>query len=239
MIILPAIDIYQGEAVRLFKGDYNQKTVYSTDPAAVAEDFRNQGAKYMHIVDLEGAKDGSTPNFETVCRIKKAGGLFCEIGGGIRSFGTIEKYLDAGIDRVILGTAAAENGDFAAEALKRYGERVAIGIDIKNGLVSVRGWTEEKGDAFEFFRRMEDCGARTVICTDISRDGAMKGTNTGLYQRLSEAFSVQLIASGGVSSLEDVKALTDMGIYGAIIGKGYYTKSLNLAEAIKAAGKQE
>lgn len=239
MIILPAIDLYQGEAVRLFKGDYHQKTVYSKDPTAVAEDFRDQGAKYMHIVDLEGAKDGSTPNFETVCRIKKAGGLFCEIGGGIRSFETIEKYLDAGIDRVILGTAAVENEGFAAEALKRYGEKIAIGIDIKNGLVSVRGWTEEKGDAFEFFKRMEDCGAKTIICTDISKDGAMKGTNTGLYQKLSEAFSVQLIASGGVSSMEDVKALTEMGIYGAIIGKAYYTKAIALAEAIKAAGQQE
>ena len=236
MIILPAIDLFMGEAVRLYKGDYNQKTVYNSDPLAVAEDFAKCGAGYIHLVDLQGAKDGGTPNFELICRIKKERGLFCEVGGGIRSIETIEKYLDAGIDRVILGTAAVESEGFAEKAGKFFGEKIAVGVDIRDGRVSVRGWTEEKGDAMNFCAHMQDIGIKTIICTDISKDGAMRGTNLELYKNLSERFSVNLIASGGVSSLEDIIKLKEMGIYGAIIGKAYYTGAVDLKKAIELAG---
>lgn len=236
MLIYPAIDLYQGKAVRLFKGDYDQMTVYSLDPPAIAEDFRNSGAKYMHIVDLEGAKNGSTPNFRTILEIKRRGGLFCEVGGGIRSMQTIESYLENGIDRVILGTAAVTEPSFLEEAARKYGKKIAVGMDIKDGYVAIKGWTEKSQlTAFDFCRRLQELGIETIICTDISRDGAMKGANHGLYGELMEGFSMQIIASGGVSSLEDVRRLTDMGLYGAIIGKAYYTGAIDLKQAIEVA----
>ena len=236
MLIYPAIDLYQGKAVRLFKGDYDQMTVYSLDPPAIAEDFRNSGAKYMHIVDLEGAKTGSTPNFRTILEIKRRGGLFCEVGGGIRSMQTIESYLENGIDRVILGTAAVTEPSFLEEAARKYGKKIAVGMDIKDGYVAIKGWTEKSQlTAFDFCRRLQGLGIETIICTDISRDGAMKGANHGLYGELMEGFSMQIIASGGVSSLEDVRRLTDIGLYGAIIGKAYYTGAIDLKQAIEVA----
>ena len=236
MLIFPAIDLYEKQAVRLFKGDYNRKTVYSDDPVSVAREFKKSGATHIHLVDLEGAKTGETPNFDVVCAIKRETGLFCEIGGGIRSREVVEKYISAGLDRVILGTAAVTNEGFVQKAVEKYGEKIAVGIDIKDGFAAIKGWTESSGiDAFEFCERMEKIGVRTLICTDISKDGAMVGTNRALYKKLSEKFSVDIVASGGVSSIDDVKALRKLNIYGAIIGKAYYTKAVDLGEAIEVA----
>ena len=236
MLIYPAIDLYGGKAVRLFKGDYAQMTVYNDDPVAVAEDFVRQGASCIHLVDLEGAKSGTTPNLETVCAIKKATGVFCEIGGGIRSMDVIEKYLSAGIDRVILGTAAVTDEAFLKQAVAAYGERIAVGIDIKDGFVAIKGWTEKsKEKAMDFCEKMRDLGVKTLICTDISKDGAMQGTNHGLYEELSRKLDLQIIASGGVSSLDDVTRLAKMDIHGAIIGKAYYTGAIDLKQAIEVA----
>ena len=236
MLIYPAVDLFDGKAVRLFKGDYAQMTVYNENPVSVAEDFLNSGAERIHLVDLEGAKEGTTPNLETVCAIKKATGLFCEIGGGIRSIETIDKYIRAGIDRVILGTAAVTQEGFVKEAVEKYGDKIALGIDIKDGFVAIKGWTETSSlDAFDFCKQMQDIGVKTVICTDISKDGAMQGTNHDLYKKLSQKFSLDIIASGGVSSIEDIEKLTTLGIHGAIIGKAYYTGSINLKEAIEVA----
>lgn len=236
MLIYPAVDLFDGKAVRLFKGDYAQMTVYNENPVAVAEDFLRSGAERIHLVDLEGAKEGTTPNLETVCATKKATGLFCEIGGGIRSIETIDKYINAGIDRVILGTAAVTQDGFVKEAVEKYGDKIAVGIDIKDGFVAIKGWTETSSlDAFDFCKQMQDIGVKTVICTDISKDGAMQGTNHELYKELSEKFSLDIIASGGVSSIEDIERLTALGIHGAIIGKAYYIGSINLKEAIEVA----
>ena len=236
MKIFPAIDLYEGKAVRLLKGDYRKMEVFSEQPVEVATAFRDAGAAYIHLVDLEGAKSGETPNLETVISIKKQSGLFCEIGGGIRSMQTVETYLNAGLDRVILGTAAVENEAFLREAVQRYGEKIAVGVDIKDGFVAIKGWMENSAaDAFAFCQKMQDIGVKTLICTDISKDGAMRGTNLELYQELSQRFQVDITASGGVSSLEDVKHLHRMGLYGAIIGKAYYIGAIDLAEAIEVA----
>ena len=236
MLIYPAIDLYQGKAVRLFKGDYAQMTVYSDDPCAIAEDFAGSGATHMHIVDLEGAKNGTIPNFETVLEIKRRGGLFCEVGGGIRNMETIDRYLRSGIDRVILGTAAVTEPGFLEKAVAAYGKKIAVGMDIKDGYVAIKGWTEQSAlTAFDFCKTLEKIGVETIICTDISRDGAMKGTNHQLYRELMKQFSMQIIASGGVSSMEDVEQLSKAKLYGAIIGKAYYTGAIDLARAIEVA----
>ena len=232
MIIFPAIDLIGGKAVRLFKGDYDRMTVYSDHPEEIAKDFKAQGASAIHIVDLEGAKSGETPNFDTVLKIKNESGLFCEIGGGIRSMEVVEKYLNAGIDRVILGTAAVEDEDFLREAVARYGKRIAVGADLKDGYIATKGWLEKSAvTADEFFLKMQQIGVDTVICTDISKDGAMQGTNRALYIELSKKYKVNITASGGVSSMEDIKALRAMELYAAIIGKAYYTGAINLKEA--------
>jgi phosphoribosylformimino-5-aminoimidazole carboxamide ribotide isomerase len=236
MLIYPAIDMYEKKAVRLYKGDYAQMTVYSENPCAVAQEFKRCGATHIHLVDLEGAKLGTTPNFELVKAIKEQTGLFCEIGGGIRDMDTIAKYVDAGIDRVILGTAAVTSAGFVQEAVKAYGDKIAVGIDIKDGFVAIKGWTEKSSlDAMGFAAKMEKIGVKTLICTDISKDGAMKGTNHELYETLSGQFGMQLVASGGVSTIDDVKRLAARGIYGAIIGKAYYTGAIDLKEAIEVA----
>lgn len=236
MLIFPAIDIVDGKAVRLFKGDYVQMTVYNNDPVSVAKDFENAGAKWVHLVDLEGAKSGTTPNLDTICKIVSETSLSVEVGGGIRSLDTVAKYLDAGVSRVILGTAAVKDPDFLKEALRLYGDRIAVGIDLKEGMVAIKGWTEvSEENAFDFCRKMQAMGVKTIICTDISKDGAMQGTNLSLYRELSEAFDLQIIASGGVSSLEDVKNLAEMKLYGAIIGKAYYTKAIDLKVAIEVS----
>ena len=236
MILFPAIDLYDGKAVRLYKGDYARMTVYSAHPEEIARDFTACGAGHIHIVDLEGAKDGTTPNLETVCAIKRSGGAFCEVGGGVRSMEIVERYLAAGLDRVILGTAAVTDRAFLREAVAEFGEKIAVGVDLKDGFVAVRGWTETTAlTADTFCAEMKDLGVATLICTDISRDGAMRGTNLALYRELSSKFDLQITASGGVSSLEDVKRLREMDLYGAIIGKAYYTGALDLREAIEAA----
>ncbi len=235
MIILPAVDIIGGEAVRLLRGDYNQRTVYG-DPLEFALKFKSFGAEYIHIVDLEGAKSGDTPNLETVKRIIKNSGLFCEIGGGIRDIKTIENYVSAGAGRVILGTAAAENREFVKTAIEKYGEKIAVGADIKEGYIAVKGWTEKTDiTAEQFFADMTGLGVKTVICTDISKDGAMQGTNINLYKELSEKFAVNIIASGGVSSISDIAALKNTGVYGAIIGKAYYSGAVDLGKALEVA----
>jgi len=236
MLIYPAIDLCGGKAVRLYKGDYKQMTVYNDDPTAVARDFRAAGAERIHIVDLEGAKNGDTPNLDVVCAIKKTTGLFCEIGGGIRSMETVRRYLDAGVDRVILGTAAVTDPDFLKTALAEYGERIAVGVDIKDGRVAIKGWLEtSEDDAMTFCEKMQALGVRTIICTDISRDGAMRGTNVELYRDMSERFNIDIVASGGVSSMEDITRLAALKIHGAIIGKAYYTGVIDLREAIEVS----
>lgn len=236
MLILPAVDLYEGRAVRLYKGDFSRMTVYGDDPVSVAADFRTKGAAAVHLVDLEGARFGGTPNLGAVCRIKERTGLFCEAGGGIRSMEVVDAYLSAGIDRVILGTAAVTDPGLAARAAEKYGERIAVGIDVRDGEVAIRGWTECAGiSAVRFCRQMKDMGIFTFICTDISRDGAMLGANHGMYRDLSAVGGIRLIASGGVSSLADVRALSAAGLYGAVIGKAYYTGDIDLAEAIEAA----
>ncbi|MBE6604124.1 MAG: 1-(5-phosphoribosyl)-5-[(5-phosphoribosylamino)methylideneamino]imidazole-4-carboxamide isomerase [Ruminococcaceae bacterium] len=236
MLIFPAIDLYGGKAVRLFKGDYAQMTVYNDDPVAVARDFVTAGATHVHLVDLEGARDGNTPNLDTVLAIKKDCGLFCEIGGGIRSMEVVKRYMDAGLDRVILGTAAVSDPDFLREAVAAYGDKIAVGVDIKDGFVAVKGWTEKSNEnALDFCQKMQEWGVKTLICTDISRDGAMRGANHALYKTLKERFGMQIVASGGVSSMEDVCALSAMDLYGAIIGKAYYTGAIDLKTAIEVA----
>ena len=236
MIIYPAIDLFEGKAVRLYKGNYSEMTVYSDDPLGIARDFEVKGATHIHIVDLEGAKLGTTPSFNVVCNVKKNTDLFVEIGGGIRSMEVIDEYVSSGIDRVILGTAAVTQADFVEKAVDKYGESIAVGIDIKDGFVAIKGWTEKSEiKAFDFAEKMQKIGVKTLICTDISKDGAMQGTNHTLYRDLSERFSMQIIASGGVSSIEDVKKLRERDIYGAIIGKAYYTGAIDLREAVEVA----
>ena len=236
MLIYPAIDLYSGKAVRLFKGDYAQMTVYNDHPEEVALDFKNSGATHIHLVDLEGAKTGETPNLETVIKIKNSTGLFCEIGGGIRSLEVIDRYISSGVDRVILGTAAVTSEGFVEKAVEKYGEKIAVGIDIKDGFVAIKGWTETSNlDAFDFCEKMQKIGVKTVICTDISKDGAMQGTNHELYRQLSQKFSINIIASGGVSSIDDVEKLAALNLHGAIVGKAYYTGAINLSKAIEVA----
>ena len=236
MLIFPAIDLYDGKAVRLYKGDYQNMTVYSDDPLSVARDFVAAGATCIHMVDLEGARDGTTPNLNIVRDIANKTPLFTEIGGGIRSMDTVRAYLEAGVDRVILGTAAVTDPDFLKEALAEYGERIAVGVDIKDGKVAIKGWLETaEDDALTFCEKMQKMGVRTIISTDISKDGAMQGANHELYRTLSETFDLKIVASGGVSSLDDVKKLRALGLYGAIIGKAYYTGAIDLKEAIEVA----
>ncbi len=236
MYIFPAIDLYEGKAVRLLRGEYDQMTVYSENPIEIAYEFENQGAKHIHMVDLEGAKNGGTPNLEIVRQVAEKTNLFVEIGGGIRSMEVIDAYIGAGIDRVILGTAAVENKNFVKTAVEKYGEKIAVGADIKDGFVAIKGWTEKSEyTCFEFCELMQSLGVRTLICTDVSKDGAMQGTNRELYRELSQKFNMQIVASGGVSDISDVKALAEMNLYGAIIGKAYYTKAISLKEAIEVA----
>lgn len=236
MYIYPAIDLYEGKAVRLFKGDYAQMTVYNENPAEVAKAFAAAGSKHIHLVDLEGAKKGSPANLDTIRKIREAADLFVEVGGGIRDLETIERYLSIGVDRVILGTAAVTDPVFLETALAKYGEKIAVGVDLKDGCVAIKGWTEKSElTADAFFEKMQNLGVKTVICTDISRDGAMKGTNRELYKELSSKYSIDLIASGGVSTLEDVAALREMNLHGAIIGKAYYIGAIDLKEAIEVA----
>ena len=236
MIIFPAIDLFEKKAVRLYKGDYANMTVYSENPIEIAVDFESKGCTHIHMVDLEGAKDGTTPNLSIVEQVAKETGLFVEIGGGIRSMETVAKYLDAGVSRVILGTAAVNDNAFLCEAVAKYGQKIAVGADVKDGYIAIKGWLEKSALTLEdFLQKMESIGVKNVICTDISKDGAMQGTNLALYKQLSDQFSLDITASGGVSTLEDIRRLRQMDLYGAIIGKAYYTGAIDLVEALEVA----
>ncbi len=236
MLIFPAIDLVGGKAVRLFKGDYAQMTVYDDDPLHAARIFEAAGATHLHMVDLEGARDGGTPNFDTVRRVAGGTGLSVEIGGGIRDMAVVEKYLDAGVKRVILGTAAISDEDFARRAVDRFGPAIVLGADVKDGQVAIRGWLELSGMTLDAFcERYQALGVQTLICTDISRDGAMQGANRALYADLQQKYRMDIVASGGVSTMADVKALAALGLYGAIIGKAVYTGDIDLEQAIREA----
>lgn len=234
MNIIPAIDLIGGQAVRLKKGDYNQVTVYNPNPVEVAKSFEKEGAKFLHVVDLDGAKDGSTANFQTIAAIVAQTSLSVEVGGGIRNIETVRKYVEIGVHRVIIGTAAVTNPKFLEEALARYPENIAVGVDIKDGMVAIKGWLEVSAlSCFDFCEKIEKLGVKTIICTDISKDGMMSGTNRELYRELSDRFSMNIIASGGVSSMADIQALSDMNLYGAIVGKALYTGAIDLKQAIE------
>lgn len=236
MNIFPAIDLYNKKAVRLLHGDYQKMTVYSDDPLSVAKDFEAAGARFLHAVDLEGARDGTTPNLSVVSEIAQKTSLFVEIGGGIRNMETVKRYLDAGVSRVILGTAAVNDESFLLEAVSAYKDKIAVGADVKDGYIAIKGWLERSDRSLEdFMKRMQNVGVQTVICTDISRDGAMRGANLALYSELSKKYNLDIVASGGVSSIDDVRALAEMKLYGAIIGKAYYTGAIDLREAIEVA----
>ena len=234
MKIFPAIDLYGGQAVRLYKGDYDQMTVYDPEPLNTVRKFEAAGASHLHLVDLEGAKTGQTTNLPTIEKLAASTGLFIEVGGGIRTMDTVRRYLNAGASRVILGTAAVTDPDFTARAVAEYGEKIAVGADLKDGKVAIKGWLETSQDTWEvFFEKMQALGVKTIICTDISKDGAMQGTNRALYRELTQRFAMDIIASGGVSSLEDIQALKAAGVHGAIIGKAYYTGAIDLAQAVR------
>ena len=234
MYILPAIDLYDGKAVRLYKGDYENMTVYSDDPLSVARDFQAAGAEYIHMVDLEGAKDGTCPNFDVVASVAANTSLKVEIGGGIRSEDTIRRYIDAGVHRVILGTAAITDWDFFSAMVEKYGEKIAAGADCRDGYVAIKGWLETSAvTCHEFCEKLDSIGVSTLICTDISKDGAMQGTNRELYADLAARFKMNIIASGGVSSMDDIRSLHTMGLHGAIVGKAYYIGAIDLKEAIE------
>ena len=237
MLIFPAIDMYGGKAVRLYRGDYEQMTVYSDDPVSVARDFVLAGAEQIHMVDLEGARDGDMPNLGTVREIYKATGAFIELGGGIRSLDALARVFDAGVSRAILGTAAVSDPAFLEAAVAKYGNKIAAGCDLRDGVVAVKGWLESSGvTADEFFSRMTALGIDTIICTDIARDGAMRGANAALYGEIMAAHpGIKLVASGGVSGMEDIGRLRVLNLYGAIVGKAYYTGAIDLKKAVEAA----
>ena len=240
MKLFPAIDLYGGQAVRLLRGDYAKMTVYSAEPVKVAASFAAAGAEYIHLVDLAGARSGGTPNFDTVAAIVRESGLKAQVGGGVRDEETVKKYLGAGVSRVILGTAAVTDRALLRTLVEKYGEHIAVGVDVKDGFVAIRGWTETSAETLEgFCEKLQGIGVKTVICTDVSKDGAMQGTNREMYRRLASRFDMDLIASGGVSSLEDVAALRDMGLYGAILGRALYTGDIKLGEALRLASGEK
>ena len=233
MTIYPAIDLYEGKAVRLIRGDYTQMTVYSNDPLSVALEFKESGATTAHIVDLEGARDGKPANFDVIRRIAGESGLNIQVGGGIRTAEIIEKYLEIGVRRVILGTAAVSAPGFLREMVSTFADAIAVSVDIKDGLVAIKGWTElSDKDALAFCRNVEELAVKTLICTDISKDGLLSGTNIDLYHTLRETLSIYLIASGGITSLDEIKTLSDLGIDGAILGKAMYNGNIKLSDAI-------
>lgn len=237
MQIFPAIDLRGGQVVRLYQGDYDQETVYAADPCAVARDFLAAGARYLHVVDLDGARDGTLANFETIAALVRQGGLYIEVGGGIRAEERIRRYLDLGVDRCILGTIAVKDFAFTERMAKTYGEHIAVGVDARDGFVAVNGWKElsqERG--VDFCRRLRDAGVKTVIYTDISRDGAEAGTNLELYRELAEIEGLDITASGGVSSIEELRELQTIGTKAAILGKALYTGRLDLKTVMEEVG---
>ncbi len=237
MQIFPAIDLRGGQVVRLYQGDYDQETVYGSDPCAYAREFIDAGAQYLHVVDLDGARDGTTANFDSIAAIAKQGGLYIEAGGGIRTEDRIRQYLDLGVGRCILGTIAVKDFAFTERMARTYGDQIAVGVDARDGYVAVNGWKEisrEKG--VDFCRRLRDAGVKTVIYTDISRDGAGQGTNLELYRELSGIEGLEITASGGISSIEELRELERMGVRAAILGKALYSGRLNLRTVIEEVG---
>ncbi len=233
MLIFPAIDIKDGNVVRLFQGDYDQMTVYSEDPVQVAKTFKDCGATHLHLVDLDGAKEGRLVNFENIKKIIQEAGLFVQVGGGIRDLERIKAYIDLGVHRVILGTAAVTEPEFLKEAIDNYGDKIAVGVDVKGHKVAINGWQNVTNiDADDFLRALEKMGVATVIYTDISKDGGLEGTNLKAYESLQNDYSFQIIASGGVTYMEELQELKKMGVYGAILGKALYAGSLLLKEVV-------
>lgn len=240
MLIFPAIDMIDGKAVRLYQGDYSQKQTFGDDPVLFAQKFEQQGASYLHLVDLDGAKSGQPANFSIVQSICQKTGLFVELGGGVRNAQTVEQCLRAGVGRVILGTAALRDPEFTKAMVAQYGAKIAVGVDAREGKVAVEGWLDTSDvDSLAFCRKMRDIGVEYIIYTDISKDGAGQGTNLAVYRQLKQIPGLCVTASGGVSSLEDVRALEEIGVYGAIIGKALYTGAIDLSQAIKICDKME
>ena len=239
MLILPAIDLYEGKAVRLRQGDYSQMTVYSDDPVSIALGFRDDGATHTHVVDLEGARDGMPKNFDVIERIVRESGLEVQVGGGVRTADTVARYIEIGVRRVILGTAAVQTPGFVMDMVHQFGATVAVAVDIKDGLVAVRGWTEVSDkDALGFCRTVEEFGVQTLICTDISKDGLLEGSNIELYRTLREQLAIKLVASGGVTTLDEILTLDKLGIDGVILGKALYAGNIKLPDAIKTTIKE-
>ncbi len=236
MKLFPAIDLLDGQAVRLMRGDYGEVTVYDSDPLKLAKDFRDQGATWLHLVDLDGAKSGEMTNAPLIKRIAEESGLKVQVGGGIRSVKAAGDYLDCGVDRVILGTAAVENRELLEGVVNIYADLAAVAVDVRDGYVATKGWTHSSGILMDdFLKDLENLGVRTLIMTDISRDGAMEGPNLALYRDIRARYSFDLIASGGVTTLEDIRALHDMDLYGAIVGRALYTGNIMLSDALRAA----
>ncbi|NCB62005.1 MAG: 1-(5-phosphoribosyl)-5-[(5-phosphoribosylamino)methylideneamino]imidazole-4-carboxamide isomerase [Clostridia bacterium] len=236
MKLFPAVDLLGGRAVRLYQGDYAAATVYADDPVVMVHRFQADGAACLHVVDLDGAREGTPANFGVVRRIAEEGGLFLEVGGGIRDEPRVAEYLALGVDRVILGTVAAQNFPFVEEMSRKYGEAIAVGVDARDGKVAVGGWLETTAiPSVEFCRRCAGAGVKTVIYTDISRDGAMQGTNLAVYDTLSGISGLDVVASGGISSLHEIRSLAQRGVYGAIVGKAVYEGVLDLKDCLRAA----
>lgn len=239
MLIFPAIDLRNGQVVRLTEGDYDQMTVYGSDPMAVAASFREAGAEYLHVVDLDAARDGGQKNFSVIEKLASESGLMLEVGGGARSEESVRRYLDAGVKRIILGTLAVENPSLMEMLAARYPGQIAAGVDARDGKVAIHGWrTITNIDAFSFVNNLPNQGVNTVIYTDIARDGRMMGPNLSAYERLKEIDRMQIVASGGVSSEKDIQALTQMDMYAAIIGRALYTGAVDLRKAIAMGGKK-
>ena len=239
MRIFPAIDLRNGKVVRLIQGDYGQMQTYGDSPVDTAKMFEQMGAKHLHIVDLGAAKDGGNENFEVICKIAQNTNLFIETGGGIRSEEKIKKYINSGINRLILGTAAINNFPFLCEMVKKYGDYIAVGVDAKDSMVAVNGWIDVTNvDSFDFCKKLRDNGVSTVIYTDISKDGKLAGTNISAYKKLKKIDNLNVIASGGISSMTDIKALCEFDCYGAIIGKAIYENKINLKEVLAYAGDE-
>ncbi len=236
MEIFPAIDIRNGNVVRLTEGDYNRMTVYGSSPLEMAETFIKKGAKNLHMVDLDGAKDGAPVNFDVIKSVAETGKLFTEVGGGIRDEKRIEDYLSLGVNRVILGTVAVRNFKFVEESVKKYGDKIAVGVDARDGKVAVSGWLETTEiDSLDFCRKLLDAGVKTVIYTDISKDGTLSGTNLEIYEKLSEIKGLDVIASGGITFEDEIKKLAEMNTYGAIVGKAVYAGKLDLERVLEIA----
>ena len=237
MQIYPATDILGGKVVRLTKGDYNQVKIYADSPAEMALEFMKDGATNLHMVDLDGAKDGAPVNFDAIKEAAQIKNLFIEVGGGIRDMKRVEDYLNLGVKRVILGTAAIRNYPFVEEAVKEFGDAIAVGVDAKEGFVAVSGWQETTSvKSVEFCKKLRDTGVATVIYTDISKDGMLSGTNLDIYKELSAIEGLQIVASGGITYADEIKKLNEMGIYGAIVGKAVYEGKLSLKDALIAGG---